>query len=266
MISGNSGIGVFLDDPTTDQNSITGNLIGTDATGTLAVGNATTGVHISAGDNNSVGANTIANNGSNGVTLEGGQGNYVSINKIRDNGGLGISLKSNTTQEPNDAGDADSGPNGLQNYPIIRSIVINGGTATVTGTLNSTPSSLFFIEGFKSATCDPSGFGEGGQFIGQDTVVNTNAAGNATFQFTASGITAADVLTAGRLRYGPWETAARSSRRAAPRPCLPRPADPRRPRPRAFRRSPRPWFEDRQRGGGEGHGEDQAAGPGSFRR
>ena len=40
VISGNSGIGVFLDDPTTDQNSITGNLIGTDATGTLAVGNA----------------------------------------------------------------------------------------------------------------------------------------------------------------------------------------------------------------------------------
>ena len=196
VISGNSGVGVFLAGPATNTNSIQGNLIGTDATGTLAVGNGTTGVHIDEGDSNSVGANTIANNGSNGVTINGGLSNYVSVNRIRNNGGLGISLNSNSTQEPNDAGDADTGPNGLQNYPVIRSIVINGGTATVTGTLNSTPSSSFFIEGFKSTSCDPSGFGEGGQFIGQDTVVNTDAAGNATFQFTASGITGADVLTA----------------------------------------------------------------------
>jgi len=68
-------------------------------------------------------------------------------NRIFDNAGLGIDLTPITDETtnlagdgvtPNDAGDADSGPNNLQNYPLLTGIT----ATTVTGTLNSTRTPL----------------------------------------------------------------------------------------------------------------------------
>ena len=78
---------------------------------------------------------------------------------------------------PNDAGDADVGGSGLQNYPVIVSATAAG---NVQGTLNSTANTTFRVEFFANAACDGSGFGEGQTFIGFQSVV-TDGSGNASF-------------------------------------------------------------------------------------
>jgi hypothetical protein len=66
--------------------------------------------------------------------------------------------------------DADTAPgNNGQNYPVITSAVVAAGNATISGTLNSTASTVFRLEFFASAACDTSGFGEGQSFIGLPT-------------------------------------------------------------------------------------------------
>ena len=66
-----------------------------------------------------------------------GASNSIRGNAINSNGGLAIDLgKDGRTS--NDPGDADYGPNNLQNYPVITSLTT--GTAThVTGTLTARP-------------------------------------------------------------------------------------------------------------------------------
>ncbi len=51
------------------------------------------------------------------------------------------------------------------------------------GSLDSTASSDFTIDFFASATCDPSGYGEGQTYLGSE-IVATNADGDATFSTT----------------------------------------------------------------------------------
>jgi hypothetical protein len=87
----------------------------------------------------------------------------------------------------NDTGDADTGPNNLQNYPEIGSVVSTGGNTTVTGTLRSNASTTYRLEFFSSPSGDASGHGEGQTWLGA-TTVTTDAAGNATFSATFSGI------------------------------------------------------------------------------
>ena len=106
--------------------------------------------------------------------------NGILGNSIYSNGGLGIDLNSDGLT-PNDANDADTGGNNLQNFPVLSSAA--GG---VVGTLNSAPNATYRVEFFSSATCDPSGNGEGAIFVGLASVT-TNAAGNAAIPlFTAS--------------------------------------------------------------------------------
>ena len=83
----------------------------------------------------------------------------------------------------NDPGDGDTGPNNLQNYPVLTSAVTAGGSTTGTGTLNSTPNTTFRVEFFASDGADPSGFGEGQFFLGF-TNVTTDGTGNGGFAVT----------------------------------------------------------------------------------
>ena len=75
LISGNAGDGVFID-PVSGGNTVAGNLIGTDVSGTLALPNTGNGVHVQGGQNNTVGGpsaawrNVISANGVNGVLLD----------------------------------------------------------------------------------------------------------------------------------------------------------------------------------------------------
>ncbi|HNG30477.1 MAG TPA: FG-GAP-like repeat-containing protein, partial [Blastocatellia bacterium] len=168
-------------------NVIAGNFIGLGADVTTPIANTGMGVEITSAAGVTVGGtaagagNVIAYSTLSGVTM-GGAGtinNRVLGNFIYANGGIGIDLGGNGVTA-NDAGDGDTGPNNLQNFPVISSAVISGGMASIQGTLNSTPGTLFRIEFFSNASCDASGNGEGQIYLGFANVA-TSDGGNASF-------------------------------------------------------------------------------------
>ena len=187
VISGNGAEGVVIHGAAATGNLLRGNYIGTDASGAAAVRNLLAGIKVLS-SNTTVGGstvgqrNTIAFNGSNGVTVGGGTGNRLMRNPNFSNAALGIDLGGDGVT-PNDAGDADPGPNGLQNAPVLVSATTDASSSTIAGTLNSRPGSLFTLEFFSSAECDPTGFGEGRQYF-MSTTVTTDAGGNAGFNLS----------------------------------------------------------------------------------
>src|SRR5262249_7799888 len=82
-----------------------------------------------------------------------------------------------------DPGDADTGANNLQNFPVLTSAVTAAGVTTIRGTLNSTSPNRYTIDFYSMAAGDPSGFGEGGTYLGSVSV-SPDAPGNASFEFT----------------------------------------------------------------------------------
>lgn len=208
VISGNTRIGIIVSGTKSKKTKVQGNLIGTDPTGTSAVGNGNSGVRIDQGSENTIGGtavgagNVIAFNGSAGVAVSTGTGNAILSNAIFSNTGLGIDLgvvpgTSNPNgMTPNDVGDGDTGPNGLQNFPVLGTFGTSGGTPTVQGTLNSAASSAFRVELFVNAACDVSGYGEGATYLGS-TTATTAGTGNASFSINVSGSVAkGEYLTA----------------------------------------------------------------------
>src|SRR5262249_41098629 len=146
LISGNNFGGIVVANQGTTGNVIQGNFLGTDDTGTQALGNTGPGVRIVNGSGNTVGGtapgagNRIAFNSGGGVQINSnaGPGNAVLGNAIFANGGLGIDLK-NDGPTANDPLDADAGPNGGQNFPVLTAAVTGPAGTTVQGTLHSTP-------------------------------------------------------------------------------------------------------------------------------
>jgi hypothetical protein len=202
LISGNSFFGVRMFRPSGAR--LAGNRIGTDAPGTGALGNGLDGVAIVSDANPDpnggiVAGNLIAFNGGAGVSVgtdasDGSSGNRISANLIHDNGGLGIDLGSDGVTA-NDPGDGDTGPNNLQNFPVLSSAVSDGISTQVRGKLNSSPAGTFTIEFFSSPSCDPSGYGEGQAFLGAASVT-TDAGGNASFQVSLPAGSVGQVITA----------------------------------------------------------------------
>lgn len=253
LLSGNSGYGVFLYNPGTQQDSVIGNLIGTDKNGTAALpngngvvidgptfkhfidsnvisGNLQNGIvlHLAGTDNNvmirnkigtDIGGTQPIGNGLDGVRLgEGPRYNKVGLsgkgNIIAYNGGNGITVMTaaelyNTFSENsiwgnakigidlypegvtlNDAGDYDTGPNDLLNFPDIKNISYNSGTGitSISGIMdyeiNNGPEGIK-VELFKSDN------GQGKKFIGFTIV---DAQGN--WSFNCSCLSAEDKITA----------------------------------------------------------------------
>jgi hypothetical protein len=197
VISGNTAFGVGLFDPGTNQNTVAGNFIGTDLGATLKIGNGGPGIAIANGASENLiiaadNGNTIAFNAAAGVGVSGATSlrNRISFNSIYENNGLGIDL-GNDGVTANDPLDVDSGPNTLQNYPVLT--FAEGGSSTkVAGTLNSLANTQYQLEFYVSPTADPSGFGEGAVPIGSvhvTTDANGDAAFNAKFNvFTPPGL------------------------------------------------------------------------------
>jgi uncharacterized repeat protein (TIGR01451 family) len=190
LISGNALQGVVIAN-TSFRNRIVGNLIGTNASGTGPLPNGAGGVLCCGsgfGDDNTIERNVIAFNGGEGVVIFGGPtfetvGNAIRGNSIFANGGLGIDLSPGFGPTQNDPGDGDTGPNGLQNFPVITRVTVDGGETTIEGTLNSVPDSTYHVELFRNSGCDPSHFGEGETFLGS-TSVTTGPSGDANFAVT----------------------------------------------------------------------------------
>ncbi len=97
VISGNSSMGVYIHASGTVSNTIAGNYIGADATGTAALGNQVGGIYIGepmgGAQANTIGpGNVVAHNGGSGIVVDGPNttGNTITANSITDNANLGI--------------------------------------------------------------------------------------------------------------------------------------------------------------------------------
>jgi hypothetical protein len=99
-------------------------------------------------------------------------------NSVLGIAGLGIDL-GNANVTPNDSGDTD----GIQNYPVLTSVVFSNGTVRIGGTLNSVPNTNFRIELFGNDQPNKYGYGQGQYYLGF-TNVTSDANGNATFDVT----------------------------------------------------------------------------------
>jgi hypothetical protein len=181
VITGN-GIGIYdLGDNTT----IRGNLIGPRADGSLAAGNG-------------IGIATFS------ATIGGlgpGEGNVIAFNATGVSvGGVGSSILSNLFYgnffdidlgidgpTPNDFRDLDSGPNNLQNFPIITSVVRSSGETIISGGVNSAAATSFVLQFFASGP--PSAPNQ--RLLGT-RAVTTNNAGDVSFQFAFPVATSPD--------------------------------------------------------------------------
>jgi hypothetical protein len=99
-------------------------------------------------------------------------------NAISSNGGLGIDLDFAGVL-PNDIGDGDTGSNQNQNYPVLTSAITSDAACLIQGTLSSATNATFSID-FYEGPPDPSGYGEGLDYVGT-TVVSTGPDGTASF-------------------------------------------------------------------------------------
>jgi len=231
VISGNTTTNITI---LGDTNVIKGNYVGTSASGLSGLTSPTgSSILITSGASNAIGGlnagegNVITNGGNAGVNVNGGSntsilgniigmsadkssfpgntndgivvssasstGNVFLQNRIAGNGGLGIDLNDDGVTA-NDAGDADTGGNGLQNFPVLTSANSNSAGTTIVGTFNSNANTSYRIEFFSSATADTSGNGEGQTYLGFVNVTS-NSSGNSTIDTTLSGV----LLTAGHV-------------------------------------------------------------------
>jgi len=152
--------------------------------------------------------NAIAFNDGCGVrvTGAGAVGNTLHGNIINENGQLGIDLGGDgVTPNDNVPFDPDSGPNSLQNYPVITSATSVGGFTTIKGDLKTRAQQTYLLEFYSSTAKDPSGYGEGLTLIGS-TQVSTDAVGTATFSVIFAGDTVASQIAATATEIGSGST------------------------------------------------------------
>lgn len=178
VISGNVGHGVLVD-VNVGGFLVSGNRIGTTADAAGSIPNKGDGVRVG-GLNGFVLRNRIVGNGGAGVfILSTASGVSTSENGISGNSGLGIDLDPNDVTA-NDPGDADTGANDLQNFPVLTGATSIGSTTTIDGTLLTEANATYRIEFFASPSCDPSGSGEGDVFLGFTEAI-TDGSGAATY-------------------------------------------------------------------------------------
>ncbi|HZZ27955.1 MAG TPA: right-handed parallel beta-helix repeat-containing protein [Pirellulales bacterium] len=180
VISSNVENGIRLSGAHIDGIIAEFNNIGIGKNGAAALGNGDNGVLITNGASaNYVAQNIIANNTNRGIFIDstGGTDNKFSKNSIFSNGGLGIDIGA-IGQDTNDIGDADAGPNDLQNSPIIRYAEQNSitGSTHVEVEIDSIPSQQFILELYSSNSPDASGYGEGTTFLDRE-IITTDGTG-----------------------------------------------------------------------------------------
>lgn len=195
VISGNFGDGIVIGGG--GNNRVENNFIGTTADGLQNLGNLLNGVMILESSGNTVGGttsgkgNVIAYNQLVGVLIAPVSGpsnrNSITGNSIFNNTQANIDISGNARDTftdgltGNDAGDADSGTNNYQNFPVIASVTSTG---IISGSIDSLPTNTAYpvrIEFFANSACHATGQGGGESFLGFTTVTSP---GNFTAQVT----------------------------------------------------------------------------------
>jgi hypothetical protein len=144
------------------------------------------------------GRNIIRNNTGCGIAITGAgaDNNIITRNSIFSNGGPGIDLGNNGVTV-NDNLDPDTGPNQETNYPVIQTATWSYGfpnsTTYIAGYIQIDTNPLFAnVELFSVGTADPTGYGEGDNYVASFT---PDASGN--WGGTVSGlIGVGSILTA----------------------------------------------------------------------
>lgn len=184
IISGNAKNGIFVNGFT--GVGIIGNRIGVSRT-LAPLGNGANGVDIVA-DMSGVDSNVIAHNAHFGIAV--GDGGHVqfSRNALYGNGLMSIGL-GHDGPDGADPLDADSGPNGRVNAPVLTSARTSGtlpgfyiGDAMTTGMISTTPNTSVTINIYAAPQRGPLGHAEANVLVASERV-QTDAAGNATFTF-----------------------------------------------------------------------------------
>jgi hypothetical protein len=188
---GNGNQGVRLDN--SNRNTVGGTVAGE---GNVIAGNFLAVMVIFGSDNqirgNTIGADsahTVAMTNYGGVHVYSGTGNLIQGNTILSRTAeLAIDLNAAGSYPPdgvtaNDACDPDTGPNLLQNYPVLTSATSTGVSTAIAGTLNSTASTSFSLEFFANPACHASGYGAGEVLLGTANVT-TDASCNAAISVT----------------------------------------------------------------------------------
>ncbi len=193
LISGSDAIGIIVGQTSASFNTVVqGNLIGTDVTGTLPLPNYDRGIHVGSA-NNTIGGigpgegNIIAFSGGVGVYNPASSGNRFRGNSIFSNGGVGIDNMPGGIPDgvtPNDPGDADSGANGLQNFPVLVSVT-TGVSTRIQGFLHSKASMVYDLDFYSNGACSnfPREYAEGKVYLGSGQVT-TDGNGDTPFDVT----------------------------------------------------------------------------------
>ena len=172
VISGNE-MGLSITGCTADV--VQGNLIGTDKTGQVALGNTTGGIVLENSTGNLIGGtgtgqgNVIADNNGIGIEVNGGQQNQITQNSIYGNTSVRIYVDPSVGQ-PVPA-------------PVLSFMPGTGSTGTLSGTLKASPSVAYTIEIFSDPSPAAVGPEQGKTFI-QDVTVHTDSSGKGSFTLT----------------------------------------------------------------------------------
>ena len=133
--------------------------------------------------------NVIAANGGDGIRVLSGSGNGFVNNELTGNGELAVDLVGGTENPDgitaNDALDADSGPNGLQNFPVLTAAEVVNGLLTASGSASGVPSTEVQVDVYADDACDPSGAGEGARYLGRVGMI-LDGAGSGVFLLSTS--------------------------------------------------------------------------------
>jgi len=216
VISGNGASQITTLNPSVAGTQILGNYLGTDASGTqdrgavMGVRIATSSLGVTVGD--PAAPNLIAFN-HNGIAIltPSSTGHTLFANDFAENENLGIDLcatncggGSGDSVTLNDADDADTGANNLQNFPVLTSATLEYGELTVEGSLDiphiATPlPQAVSIALYANGACHSPGHGQGDVFLGVEitNLVDGGVTTIETFSITqAAAVALGTIITA----------------------------------------------------------------------
>lgn len=164
----------------------------------VGFGNNTLGAPNTVGSADPTRANLIAGNGTGVSVLNHPTPLTIRANRIEGNSALGIDLGMNGQfapdgVTPNDLADADTGPNGLQNFPEITRALRQGSNLLISGSLERVVSNLpmsYTLDFYINASCNAAGHGEGSLYLGSAVQNSANSINGTllTFERTLVGV------------------------------------------------------------------------------